>query len=62
MAAVPKIRISSGRRDRRRAQTFPSPRLHNQIHCECGELVLPYHVCQKCGRYRGRKVMEVEEN
>ncbi len=57
--AVPKKRTSKRRRDMRRA--------HDAIHfsgavevCpECAELKLYHRVCESCGYYRGRKVLEV---
>ncbi len=61
MPAVPKRRIPRGRRDRRRAQTFKLAALRKQVVCECGELVLPYHVCPNCGRYRGRQILDIEK-
>lgn len=56
--AVPKKRTSKRRRDMRRS--------HDAIHfsgavesCpECGELKLRHRVCEHCGHYRGRKVLE----
>ncbi|GAB4481291.1 MAG: 50S ribosomal protein L32 [Anaerolineae bacterium] len=60
MGALPKRKLSKGRRDRRR--------LHDQItltrlvECEnCGELKMPHRVCKRCGTYRGRTIIEVEE-
>ncbi len=62
MPAVPKRRVPRSRRDRRRANTFRPPSLPTLVPCpECGEMILPYHVCPYCGHYRGRKVIEVEE-
>jgi large subunit ribosomal protein L32 len=61
MAAVPKRRVPRSRRDRRRASNYRSPTLPTLVVCQCGEPVRPYHVCTNCGMYRGRQVIEVEE-
>ena len=59
--AVPKKRTSKRRRDMRRS--------HHRIQfsgavesCpECGELKLRHRVCEHCGTYRGRQIIEVAE-
>ncbi|MGD1995381.1 MAG: 50S ribosomal protein L32 [Anaerolineae bacterium] len=60
MGAVPKIRVSRGRRNRRRshhALTLP-----NLVPCpQCHEPRLPHRVCPNCGTYRNMQVVEVEE-
>ncbi|MBW2592770.1 MAG: 50S ribosomal protein L32, partial [Deltaproteobacteria bacterium] len=28
---------------------------------QCGEAVLPHHACPSCGSYKGRTVIEVDE-
>lgn len=60
MGALPKRKISRGRRDRRR--------LHHQlkptklVECDnCGELKPPHKVCLNCGTYRSRDVLELED-
>lgn len=58
--AVPKKRISSARRDKRRTnwKVFPP----NLVLCpQCREPKLPHHVCPHCGTYKGKQVLEVEE-
>ncbi|MCJ7549868.1 MAG: 50S ribosomal protein L32 [Anaerolineae bacterium] len=63
MAAVPKRRTPPGRRDRRRANSYPTAKLPAQVRCEeCGGLVRPYYVCPKCGYYRGHQVLQVAES
>ncbi len=58
--ANPKRRHSRSRRDKRRAHwklSFP------QIgKCpQCGEPLLPHHVCSNCGFYKGRQILTFEE-
>lgn len=60
MGAVPKVRISKGRRNRRRAHDAIKPR--HLIECDnCGELKRPHYVCPHCGTYRGHEVLEIFE-
>lgn len=59
--AVPKRKKSKSKRDKRRThQKIAAPNLST---CpECGEATLPHRVCPSCGHYRGRKVVETEED
>ena len=60
MPPLPKKKHSSGRRDRRRAHHALKAR--NLVQCSnCGELRLPHHVCENCGHYQGREIIEVEK-
>lgn len=58
--AVPKHKVSKSKRDKRRThQKIAAP---NVISCpQCGEAKLPHHVCPNCGTYRGRTVLNKEE-
>jgi large subunit ribosomal protein L32 len=58
--AVPKRRTSRSKRDKRRSHhALASPARSN---CpQCGEPKLPHRVCANCGTYRGRTVIETEE-
>ncbi|MBN1933330.1 MAG: 50S ribosomal protein L32 [Anaerolineae bacterium] len=59
MAAVPKRRVSPGRRNRRRANDGLKPR--TLVECpNCRAKTLPHHVCPSCGHYRGVEVIEVK--
>ncbi|MFQ5957781.1 MAG: 50S ribosomal protein L32 [Alphaproteobacteria bacterium] len=55
--AVPKKKVSKSRRDKRRSHhALTSPEL---AECpNCGELKLPHHLCQACGYYKDRGVVE----
>lgn len=55
---VPKQRKTKSRRNQRRMHIYlQSPPL---LKCsKCGSLVLPHTVCQECGYYKGREVIDV---
>jgi large subunit ribosomal protein L32 len=58
MGAVPKSRISKGRRNRRRAHHALKPRM--LVVCpNCRQKKLPHRVCMACGTYRGVQVIAV---
>ena len=60
MAPHPKRKHTSGRRDRRRAHD--ALEAQNLVACSnCGEMRLPHTVCPKCGHYKRREVISVEE-
>jgi large subunit ribosomal protein L32 len=61
MGPLPKIKISKGRRNRRRAHHAIG--VPNLVSCErCNEKTLPHRVCPNCGTYMGRiQVIDVEE-
>ncbi len=60
MPPHPKRKHSSGRRDRRRAHDALEGA--NLVACSnCGEMRLPHTVCPKCGHYRNREVIDMEE-
>lgn len=60
MPPQPKRKLSSGRRDRRRAHDALVA--INLVQCSnCGELRRPHHVCPSCGHYKGREVIEIKE-
>ena len=56
----PKRRHSKARKNKRRAHDFlTSPSLSECPNCH--ERKLPHQACQKCGYYKGREVLNVEE-
>jgi len=59
--AVPKRRTSRAKRDKRRshhALTSPNPSVCPQ----CNAPKLPHRVCPSCGSYKGRTVVETDED
>ncbi|MFQ5417074.1 MAG: 50S ribosomal protein L32 [Myxococcota bacterium] len=58
--AVPKRRTSKAKRNQRRAHD--ALRAPARSRCpQCGEPKLPHRVCATCGTYRGREVIQTEE-
>ena len=55
--AVPKKKISSSKRDMRRAHDTLKPSTYAECP-NCGELKRPHHVCAACGQYQDLEVME----
>jgi large subunit ribosomal protein L32 len=61
MAPQPKRKLSSGRRDRRRAHDSLTPMA--LVTCpNCGEVRPSHTVCPSCGHYQGREVIAVEKD
>jgi len=60
MGALPKRKVSKGRRNRRRAHdALQRPQL---VECpSCKEMMRPHRVCLNCGSYNGRTVFEMED-
>lgn len=60
MGALPKRKISKGRRNRRRAHdALQQPAL---VQCpSCQEMMRPHRVCLNCGEYQGRTIYEMED-
>jgi large subunit ribosomal protein L32 len=57
---VPKRRHSSSRGGKRRGHDKLSP--PNFSLCpQCHEPLLPHTICRNCGYYKGREVVQVEE-
>lgn len=55
--AVPKGKVSSARRDKRRANwKMEVPNLSTCT--KCGEPVLAHRACKNCGTYKNKAVME----
>jgi large subunit ribosomal protein L32 len=59
--AVPKRKTSKSKRDKRRThQKVAGP---NVVDCpECQEAKLAHHACPSCGTYRGRNVLDSDDD
>jgi large subunit ribosomal protein L32 len=58
--AVPKQRTSRAKRDKRRSHdALQAPA--RSVCPQCNEPKLPHRVCRNCGTYRGREVIQTDE-
>lgn len=58
--AVPKKKTSKARRDKRRSHdALRVPAV--SVCSKCGEATRPHHVCENCGTYNGRQIIENKE-
>lgn len=58
--AVPKRKTSKARRDKRRSHdALGTPA--NSTCPQCGAPKAPHRVCASCGSYKGRTIVEVDE-
>ena len=57
--AVPKGKTSKARRDKRRNNVWKIS-VPGMVKCSCGEYVLSHRICKACGKYGGKKGIEVE--
>jgi large subunit ribosomal protein L32 len=60
MGALPKRKISKGRRNRRRAHHRLKP-MQLVVCSNCGEMRPSHQVCPHCGYYKESKVIDIEE-
>lgn len=58
--AVPKRKVSSARRDKRRATNFKLTAPNLAKCSKCGELVMPHRACRACGTYNKKVVIDAE--
>lgn len=58
--AVPKRRTSKSKRDKRRAHHAIAAPARSTCP-QCGAVKPPHHACGNCGTYRGREVVQTEE-
>ncbi|MFT4552884.1 MAG: large subunit ribosomal protein L32 [Chlamydiales bacterium] len=59
--AVPRNRTSNSRKNTRRAHDAKTP-ISTSSCSNCGEQKLPHVLCNSCGFYNGRAVVELENN
>jgi large subunit ribosomal protein L32 len=59
--AVPKRKKSKAKRDTRRTHQKLEG-LSTTTCPQCGEPKLPHHACSECGDYKGRTVINTEED
>ncbi len=59
--AVPKRKTSKSRRDKRRTH-YKAKMPAISICSHCNEPVRPHNICEKCGYYRERKVIEIKKS
>ena len=56
--AVPKRKVSHSRKMKRRSSVWKLDTPTNIVKCpQCGEDILAYRVCPKCGYYKGEQVI-----
>ena len=56
--AVPKKRTSKSRRGMRRAHDAISFNADVEVCSNCGSLKLRHRVCEECGHYKGKQIIE----
>lgn len=59
--AVPKRKLSSARKNKRRSNVWKLQAPALTKCSQCGSFKSPHRVCPTCGYYNGRKVIEVEQ-
>jgi large subunit ribosomal protein L32 len=58
--AVPRRKISKSAKKKRRTHFKLTPKSLSEC-SNCGQPKLPHQVCDSCGQYNGREVIEVVE-
>jgi len=56
--AVPKKRTTKSRRDKRRMHIYLRPPVLS-VCPKCGKEVRPHTLCQNCGYYKGKEIIDV---
>ncbi|MCB2166102.1 MAG: 50S ribosomal protein L32 [Deltaproteobacteria bacterium] len=59
--AVPKRKTSKSRRDMRRTHKKTAA-ISITTCAQCGEPKRPHHLCMSCGTYKGRTLMDTDED
>ena len=58
--AVPKCKVSSARRDKRRGSNWKLSAPSVAVCPKCGEPVMPHRACKAGGSYTGRQVLAAQ--
>ena len=59
--AVPKRKTSHARKMKRRSSVWKLENPTNIVNCpNCGEPILAFRVCNKCGYYKGEEIIAVK--
>ncbi len=56
--AVPKRRVSSARRDKRRSNVWKMDAPQLEKCKQCGELKRTHRLCPECGYYNGKQIVK----
>lgn len=59
--AVPKRKLSSARKNKRRSNVWKLSAPSFSKCTQCGELKVPHRVCPNCGYYKGKEVVKVAD-
>ena len=59
--AVPKRKLSSARKNKRRSNVWKLSAPSFSKCTQCGELKVPHRVCPNCGYYKGKEVIAPKE-
>lgn len=59
--AVPKRKTSKSKRDMRRSHDALATPAHSNCP-QCGAPKVPHRICASCGSYKGRTVIEIDED
>ena len=59
--AVPKRKLSSARKNKRRSNLWKLSAPSFSKCTQCGELKVPHRVCPNCGYYKGKEVVKIAD-
>ena len=59
--AVPKRKVSSARKNKRRSNVWKLSAPSFSKCTQCGELKVPHRVCPNCGYYKGKEVVKIAD-
>lgn len=59
--AVPKRKLSSARKNKRRSNVWKLSAPSFSKCTQCGELKMPHRVCPSCGYYKGKEIIKIAD-